>query len=197
MAIAKSTQRTCIACRQAQDKKELIRFVVAPSGEVLVDYRQRLPGRGAYTCSTLECLQGAITKNAFQRSFKGKCSVVTFAELKRQLQIAIDQKIIGLIGMARKSGQITAGTNAIIEKMRKSNSLAIVIMATDISPSIGSKIDGLISKNKIYGVKLYTKQAIGQLLGKEERSAIGIPVGKLAASMLIELHQHRQLVREN
>ncbi len=110
---------------------------------------------------------------------------------------AIDQKIIGLIGMARKSGQITAGTNAVIEKMRKSNSLALIILAEDISASIGSKIEALIQKNKIYGVRLYTKQAMGQLLGKEERSVIAIPAGKLADSMLVELHQRRQLVREN
>ena len=197
MAMVKPTQRTCIACRQVQDKKQLIRYVVAPNGEILVDYRQRLPGRGSYTCPTLDCLQGAIKNNAFVRSYKGKCSVATYTELHRQLKVAIDQKIIGLIGMARKSGQITAGTNAVIEKLRKSKSLALVIMAEDISGSIGSKIDGLVQKNKIYGVRLYTKQAIGQLLGKEERSAIAIPAGKLASSMLVELHQHRQLVREN
>ncbi len=197
MAIVKPTQRTCISCRQVKDKKQLIRYVVAPDGAILVDYRQRLPGRGAYTCPSLECLQDAVKTNAFQRSYKGKCNSISFAELQRLLQIAIDQKIIGLIGMARKSGQITAGTNAVIEKMRKSNSLALIILAEDISASIGSKIEALIQKNKIYGVRLYTKQAIGQLLGKEERSAIAIPAGKLADSMLVELHQRRQLVREN
>ncbi|MCK4501931.1 MAG: YlxR family protein, partial [Desulfuromonadales bacterium] len=39
----KSAQRTCIACRETKDKDQLLRYVVAPDGVVLVDYRQRLP----------------------------------------------------------------------------------------------------------------------------------------------------------
>ncbi len=193
----KSAQRTCVACRQTRDKNLLVRYVVAPDGAILVDYRQRLPGRGSYTCFSVECMQDAVKKNSFQRSFKGKCEKVSADELHQQLITALDQKIFGLIGMSKKSGQYKTGTNVVLESLRKGNSLAVVVIAKDISEAIGSKIEALAQKNKIYCIRLYNKQIIGQVLGKEERSVVAISSGLLANSLLNELHRYRQLVREN
>lgn len=190
-------QRTCIACRQTKNKKQLVRYVVAPDGTVLVDYRQRLPGRGAYTCLSAQCLLDAVKRNGFQRCFKGQCLSVDAAVLSQQLIAAVEQKITNLIGMARKSRQFIAGSNAVIEALKKGSSLTLVIIATDISGAIGKKIETLASRKSIYTACLYNKQMIGQILGKEERSVIAIQAGLLADSLLNELHMYRQLVREN
>ena len=195
--VTKGPQRTCIACRQAADKKQLVRYVVAPDGTVLVDYLQRLPGRGAYTCLTTECLVAAVKKNSFQRSFKGGCLAVEATQLTEQLRQAVEKKMISLIGMARKSRQFIAGSNAVIEAFKKNSSLALIIIATDISVAIGKKIEALALRNHIDTTRCYDKQTMGQLLGKEERSVIAIQAGFLADSLLKELHIHRKLVREN
>jgi predicted RNA-binding protein YlxR (DUF448 family) len=42
-------ERTCVACRIKVPKGELIRFV-ASKGEILLDEKGILPGRGAYLC---------------------------------------------------------------------------------------------------------------------------------------------------
>ena len=99
--------------------------------------------------------------------------------------------------MARKSGQVISGSNAIIEALRKKTSLALVVIALDISPAIGKKIESLTEKKDIECAQLYTKQQLGKMLGKEERSVIAVQAGRLADSLLSELHRHRQLVREN
>lgn len=193
----KSPQRTCIVCRQTKDKKRLVRYVVAPDGAVLVDYRQRLPGRGAYTCISIQCLSNAVKKNSFRRCFKDQCHSVDLDELRQQLVLAVEQKITNLIGMSRKSGQIISGSNAIIEALRKKSSVALVLIAVDISATIGQKIESLAQRDNIYSARLYDKQTIGQMLGKEERSVIAVQTGLLADSLLNELHRYRQLVREN
>ena len=190
-------QRTCIACRQTKIKKQLVRYVVAPDGTVLVDYRQRLPGRGAYTCVSTQCLHDAVKRNGFKRCFKGQCLTVDATVLLQQLIAAVEQKITNLIGMSRKSRQFIAGSNAVIEALKKGSSLALVIIATDISGSIGKKIETLALRKSIHTACLYNKQTIGQMLGKEERSVIAIQDGLLADSLLNELHMYRQLVREN
>ncbi len=190
-------QRTCIACRQMKNKKQLVRYVVAPDRSVLVDYRQRLPGRGTYTCMSKQCLLDAVKRNSFQRNFKGQCRSVDATALTQQLIAAVDQKITSLIGMSRKSRQLIAGSNAVIETLKKGSSLALIIIATDISDTIGKKIAALALREDIYTVCLYDKQKIGQLLGKEERSVIAVQNGLLADSLLNELHMYRQLVREN
>lgn len=193
----KGPHRTCIACRQTKDKKQLVRYVVAPDGSMLIDYRQRLPGRGAYTCVSQDCLLAAVKKNAFQRSFKGQCNAVNSADLTEQLITAVEQRIINLIGMSRKSKQFIAGSNAVIDALKKESLLALIIMADDISISIKNKIEALALKKKVYTAQLSDKQKIGQMLGKEERSVMAVQPGLLADSLLTELHVYRRLVREN
>ena len=190
-------QRTCIACRQTKDKNQLVRYVVAPDGALLVDYRQRLPGRGAYTCVGVQCLYDAVKRNSFQRCFKGQCSTVDAPILEQQLKMAVKQKITNLIGMSRKSGQVTSGSNAIIEALKKGSSFLLIVLAEDISSAIGKKIEALAQRKNIYCTRLYDKQVIGQMLGKEERSVIAVQKGLLADSLLNELHRYMQLVREN
>ena len=40
--------RTCISCRENKDKRDLLRIVKTPEGEVLIDSTGRMNGRGAY-----------------------------------------------------------------------------------------------------------------------------------------------------
>ena len=42
--------RQCIGCREQKPKTELIRVVRSPEGELSIDLRGRVPGRGAYLC---------------------------------------------------------------------------------------------------------------------------------------------------
>ena len=54
-------QRMCVACRQSQDKRSLIRLVRTPEG-VFVDETGKLPGRGAYLHADPACWQAGLTK---------------------------------------------------------------------------------------------------------------------------------------
>lgn len=44
--------RTCVVCREKRPKRELLRVVRTPEGEVLVDETGKLNGRGGYVCRT-------------------------------------------------------------------------------------------------------------------------------------------------
>ena len=62
--------RMCAACRQHAPKKELIRIVRSPDGEVIADAREKAPGRGAYLCRRMECLAKARKSHALDRVLK-------------------------------------------------------------------------------------------------------------------------------
>lgn len=47
--------RTCIACRQVRPKREMVRIVKPPVGELLIDERGKAAGRGAYLCRSRSC----------------------------------------------------------------------------------------------------------------------------------------------
>ena len=53
-------QRTFIACRQVKSKRELIRVVRAPDGNVSVDESGKANGRGAYLCRDRVCWEKAV-----------------------------------------------------------------------------------------------------------------------------------------
>ena len=61
-------QRTCIACRQTNDKRTLIRLVRSPTGGVEVDLSGKMPGRGAYLCHSRSCWQTALKKNRLEHA---------------------------------------------------------------------------------------------------------------------------------
>ena len=52
----KIPMRTCVMCRQQKDKRELMRIVRTPEGKVAFDPTGKANGRGAYVCSSEECL---------------------------------------------------------------------------------------------------------------------------------------------
>ena len=62
--------RTCVACRTARPKRELVRIVRTPDGRIVVDDTGRLAGRGAYVCRTASCLTIANTTSALSRALE-------------------------------------------------------------------------------------------------------------------------------
>ena len=55
---------------QTNKKKELVRVVRAPSGEISIDPVGKKPGRGAYLCPDAACLAKAKKKKALERCFE-------------------------------------------------------------------------------------------------------------------------------
>jgi len=53
-------ERSCIACRQVQPKRGLVRLVRTHGGAVQIDLTGKLMGRGAYLCRRLECWEKGL-----------------------------------------------------------------------------------------------------------------------------------------
>ena len=77
MKVKKIPLRMCTGCMEMKPKKELIRVVKTPEGEVTMDLTGKKSGRGAYICRNIECLE---------KAFKAK-------RRSRNLDIAIDEEI--------------------------------------------------------------------------------------------------------
>ena len=53
----KTPLRTCISCRQVNDKRNLIRVVKSKDGQISLDKTGKKSGRGAYVCNDINCIQ--------------------------------------------------------------------------------------------------------------------------------------------
>ncbi|BCA79517.1 YlxR family protein [Desulfuromonas sp. AOP6] len=189
-------ERTCLGCRETFDPQQLVRYVVSPQGEVLVDYRKRLPGRGAYTCLKRQCIDDAVKRRQFGRAFRGLAGDVSAEVLTESLVAEVRSRILSLIGMARKSGCLVSGSNLVMMALSSPDSFTLIILSADISTGIGDKIK---SKARHLGVPCFTfstKEDLGHLLGKEERSVVGIKPGGLANSIIEELSRYKHIAGE-
>lgn len=59
MKTKKIPMRMCVGCSEMKPKKELIRIVTDPDGNVSVDPTGKKAGRGAYICKSTDCLKKA------------------------------------------------------------------------------------------------------------------------------------------
>ena len=86
MAIKKIPMRQCVGCREMRPKRELIRVVKSPEGEISLDFRGKKPGRGAYLCPEKKCLARAKKARALERAFEMQIPEEVYGELERQME---------------------------------------------------------------------------------------------------------------
>lgn len=86
----KIPQRQCMGCRERKAKKELIRVVRSPEGQVSLDFHGKKNGRGAYICPQMECLKKAIRSKALERSLEVPIPEEIYAQLEREMEAGAD-----------------------------------------------------------------------------------------------------------
>src|SRR5437899_11594365 len=65
-----ATMRMCAVSREVRPIDELIRFVVAPSGEVIADLKRKLPARGLWIAASRRAVAEAVRRHQLGRGFK-------------------------------------------------------------------------------------------------------------------------------
>ena len=84
----KIPQRQCMGCRERTDKRNLIRVVRTPDGNVQLDFSGKLSGRGAYICPKAECLKKAQKAKSLDRSLEGPIPEEVYDRLSREIEVA-------------------------------------------------------------------------------------------------------------
>jgi len=62
--------RSCVACRTSRPKRDLIRVVRTPAGQMTMDETGRLAGRGAYLCRDAACWTTALERGTLGRALE-------------------------------------------------------------------------------------------------------------------------------
>lgn len=81
----KIPMRQCTGCREMKPKRELIRVVKSPDGDISLDFKGKKPGRGAYVCPDTECLKRVKKSKALNRAFDTVIPDEIYDELNRQM----------------------------------------------------------------------------------------------------------------
>lgn len=143
-----ATMRMCAVTRAVRPIDELIRFVVAPSGEVIPDLKRKLPGRGLWISASHQAVAEAVKRNHFSKGFK--------RELKAAPTLAADtesllvRSAVEALAMAAKAGQVVSGFSKVesaLSQRQTRNSVTALIHASDGAADGIRKLDALARQN--------------------------------------------------
>lgn len=81
----KIPMRMCLGCNEMKPKKELIRVVKSPEGEISIDLTGKKSGRGAYICRSSDCFRAARKSKRFEKTFSQKIEDSVYDAMENEL----------------------------------------------------------------------------------------------------------------
>ena len=77
--------RKCSGCGEMKPKKELIRVVRDPEGNIALDRVGKMAGRGAYVCPSADCLRAARKAKRIERAFACAIPAEIYDQMEQEL----------------------------------------------------------------------------------------------------------------
>jgi len=82
MAVQKRIpERQCVGCQVMKQKRSMVRVVLTPEGEILIDATGKRAGRGAYICPDQDCFDRAKKRRSLDRGLKTSVSLEIYDQL--------------------------------------------------------------------------------------------------------------------
>ncbi len=193
-AMKHQPERTCIGCRGVFRKDEVVRIVAGPEG-LVIDYREKLPGRAAYVCPRIECIQKALGKGNMSRALKSRIKPPDEGAFIALLSASIREKIKSLISMSAKAGKLAAGYSAVHDALEKGRA-EMVLYAEDVSEGTRDKVTagGAASLRE---ATLFTRDELGSLLDRELVGVLALGDKGLADAVWNEAQRLKSLININ
>jgi uncharacterized protein len=135
-----ATVRMCAVSREVCPIDELIRFVVAPSGEVIPDLKRKLPGRGLWVRASRRTVAEAVRRHQFSRGFKRDVRVAP--TLPADTEALLERSCTEALAMAAKAGQVISGF-AKVEGLLEQGRAEALIHASDGAADGIRKLDAI------------------------------------------------------
>ncbi|HIT23372.1 MAG TPA: YlxR family protein [Candidatus Faecimonas intestinavium] len=86
MKVKKIPLRTCVITREKLPKKDLLRIVRTPEGEVLVDETGKMNGRGAYIKKDIQVLEQARKKKTLERHLECSIEESVYDDIRKNIE---------------------------------------------------------------------------------------------------------------
>jgi uncharacterized protein len=144
-----ATMRMCAVSRDVRSIDELIRFVVAPSGEVIPDLKRKLPGRGLWVSAVRSAVAEAVRRHHFTRGFKREVRVA--ATLATDTEALLARSATEALAIAAKAGQVISGFAKVADALERQgqNPVRALVHASDGAADGIRKLDALVRQNRM------------------------------------------------
>lgn len=86
MKVKKIPMRTCVVTKESLPKKELLRIVRTPEGDILVDETGKSNGRGAYIKKDIAVLESAKKSKILEKRLECEIEDSVYEEIKNIIE---------------------------------------------------------------------------------------------------------------
>ena len=172
--------RRCIVTRATLPKAVMLRFVVAPNGDLVFDAASTLPGRGLWLSAGRDVVESAVKRGIFAKAAKQRVAVTD--RLADQIVASLETRVVDLLGLARRSGAALTG----FEKVREilaAGRCAALIGASDGSVAERAR---LLNGRKVPVFTPLDSGRLGRAFGREAAIHVGLAPGRLAEMIATE-----------
>jgi predicted RNA-binding protein YlxR (DUF448 family) len=136
-----ATTRMCAVSREVRPIGELIRFVVAPTGEVIPDIKRKLPGRGLWVSASRRSVAEAVRRHHFSKGFKREVRVAP--TLPTDTEALLVRSLTEALAMAAKAGQVVSGFGKVEDALNRSETAALIHASDGAADGI-RKLDAIL-----------------------------------------------------
>jgi len=160
-------ERRDIVTGEIMPESRLIRFVAGPDGVVVPDVAAKLPGRGLWVEARRAAITTAVEKKLFSRA--AKAQVTATADLPERTEKALLVRILGDLGLARRSGALTLGFDNVMRVLESARPPRLLIEAADGSADGKRKLYAAAHRLELKCVVIQslTSAELGLALGRE------------------------------
>lgn len=177
-------QRRCIATGEVHERAALLRFVVAPDGELVPDVAARLPGRGLWLMPRRDIVERAVAKRLFARAARRPISAP--AGLADRIEALLAQRCRDALGLARRAGVAVAGFERVAEAVRQGRA-ALLVFALDGAEGGRHRLVAL-GRGLPWAAALSGAE-LGAAFGRERVVHVSVGAGPLCRRLLADMQR--------
>lgn len=156
-------ERRCIITGDTGTPATLVRFAIGPEGQVVPDIDGKLPGRGIWVTARRDAVEKAVAKGLFARAAKQNAKAP--ADLADQVEEGLRRRVLALLGLARKAGQLMAGLAKVEDTAAKSHVVAL-FLASDAGTEGQRNAGALSTRTGAPVVAAFSAEQLGLALGR-------------------------------
>lgn len=182
--------RTCIACREAGERDELVRLVVSPEGQIVLDPRGRLPGRGAWLHPSRSCLDLLRRRRGVIQRALGIAASVD--EIEAQLRDHVHRALLDGLSMAAAAGALVGGRDLLEQALREGQVVEVVV-AHDAAARTIEALKHAADEGVEFTEVPIGRAELGHRIGKGARAAVGIRRSRATEHLRRQLRRLRML----
>jgi uncharacterized protein len=179
-------ERKCIVTGELRDETRLVRFVVGPDGDAVLDLAAKLPGRGMWVSADRESLEKAVARNPFSKAAKTKVKVA--ADLVDRVERLIARRMLDDLGLARRSGALVTGFDNVSRALDEAKPPVALVEASDGAADGRRKLANLAASKGLRPALIdsLTCEELSVALGRENVIHAALKSGQLAERLIFE-----------